>query len=240
VPRLLLVLVALLLPLRSATAGFARKPDLFSGVYVLFERPAGVDLLDEIEFLEDGKCLVDQDARTRLPATYHTTPDGHLVIESEVTSQPSYTYRVEFHHQSLELSPTDEVRLFYVHPPEGPHPPLADLVGIFLMHSKLGESVTEITADGHFRARLRVIDHESKTYSEMTMDGTCAYSEGIVTYHIDHSNTPQSDVYIRDFIEKLEDKTIISEADPFVDGISIAKRIPTFDLPEPPKSYRPE
>jgi hypothetical protein len=234
----LTILIAFIIACVNPNPCLAGPDDRFTGKYLLFERPADVEALDGIEFLATGICRVDQDDRAKLAATYHTTEDGRIFIESKETKKPVYEYRYESLKQTIIFSAAENVALIYAHPSDEPHPKFAELVGIFLMHSDAGDSATEITADSHFRAHLHDLVPENHTYFDIVMDGRCTYSDGVVTYLIEHSNAPQRDKYIRDFILKRDDSGVW-ELDPIADMVSRATPCSTLDLPPVPKGYQP-
>lgn len=208
----------------------------FAGKFLLSERPLGAEVLDAIEFHPDGTCLVDIDERNGVAAKYETS-DGHLRIETDGTSQKEYAYPYQLLNYTLTLQQNDGTRLIYVRMPGGPRPQFKEILGIFGMHNELGDTAGEITADYKFRDHLHDLIPDDHTYYDIHMDGTCSYSNGVVTYVPEHSDAPQQDKYLRDYIIK-RDTNGLWQIDPFHDTVVCAPPASNFDLPPIPSGYR--
>jgi hypothetical protein len=208
-----------------------------SGKFLLFEHPKDADAPDAIEFRVDGSCIVDSGERSGIPGKYHAYPNGSLTINADTGTQTEYTYNYQLLKYTLVLSKDDKSSLFYVRLPEGPHPRFAEIVGVFYSHSDLGDSAGEITADHKFRDHLQNLVPEEHAYYDINMDGVCSYSNGVVTYVPEHSNAPQQDKYLRDFIVK-RDASGLWVVDPFHDAVLCEKLATNFDLPPPPSGYQ--
>lgn len=204
---------------------------------MLFEHPKDMDALDAIEFRADGSCLVDSGERTGISAKYHADPDGSLRIEADTGSQTVYAYSYQLHKYTLVLSKDDKPDLYYVRLIEGSHPQFGEIVGIFYSHSDLGDSAGEITADHKFREHLHDFVPGEHRYYDINMDGKCTYTNGVVTYIPEHSNAPQQDKYLRDFIVK-RDVNGVWFVDPFHDTVFCETPATNLDLPPPPQGYR--
>jgi hypothetical protein len=213
------------------------KEKTITGKFSLSESPSDTDAPDAIEFRPDGSCLVDSGERTGIPGKYHVSPDGHLSISTNAGSHTGYTYQYQLLKHTLVLSPNENVSLIYVRLPEGLHPQFTEIVGIFQMHTDLGDSATEITADDKFRVHLRSLVPEEHTYYDISMDGKCSYAKGVVTYVPEHSDAPQQDKYLRDFIVKRDAKGLWG-VDPFHDTVVCETPGTDLSLPPPPKGYR--
>src|SRR5579859_2733079 len=208
-----------------------------SGKFLLFERPKDTDAPDAIEFRSDGSCIVDAGERTGILGKYHADPNGSLKIDANTGTQTEYTYNYQLLKYTLVLSKDEKSSLFYVRLPEGPHPQFAEIVGIFHAHSDLGDSAGEITADHRFRDHLQDLVPEEHVYYDINIDGKCSYSNGVVTYVPEHSNAPQQDKYLRDFIVKRDGRGLWI-VDPFHDTVLCETSATNLDLPPPPKGYR--
>jgi hypothetical protein len=68
------------------------------------------------------------------------------------------------------------------------------------------------------------------------MDGTFSYSNGIVTYLPEHSDAPQQDKYLRDFIIKRDGKGLW-QIDAYHDSIICERPVSNLDLPPVPDGY---
>jgi hypothetical protein len=198
----------------TACGGGAGKT--ISGKFLLFEHPRDADAPDAIEFRSDGSCIVDAGERTGILGKYHAYPNGSLKIDADTGTQTEYTYNYR---------------------PEGPHPQFAEIVGIFRAHSDLGDSAGEITADHRFRDHLQDLVPEEHVYYDINIDGKCSYSNGVVTYVPEHSNAPQQDKYLRDFIVKRDGRGLWI-VDPFHDTVLCETPATNLDLPSPSNGYR--
>ena len=212
----------------TACGGGAGKA--ISGKFLLFEHPKDVDAPDAIEFRADGSCIVDSGERTDIPGKYRAYPNGSLKIEADTGTQTEYTYDYKLLKYTLVLSKDQKSSLFYVRLPEEPHPQFAEIVGIFYSHSDLGDSAGEITADHKFRDHLQNLVPEEHSYYDINIDGMCSYSNGVVTYVPEHSNAPQQDKYLRDFILK-RDTSGLWVVDPFHDTVLCETLATNLNLP---------
>ena len=219
----------------TACGGSADKALI--GKFSLFEHPSDTDAPDAIEFRPDGSCLVESGERTGIPGKYHTDPDGHLRIEADTGTKTEYTYKYQVLKYTLVLSQDDNPSLFYVRLTNGSHPQFSEIVGTFHVHTDLGDSAGEITADYKFRQHLKNLVAEEHTYYDIYIDGKCSYSDGVVTYVPEHSNAPQQDKYLREFIVK-RDASGLWDIDPFHDTVICETPTTTLDLPSPPEGYR--
>jgi len=208
-----------------------------NGKYLLAERPTEVDAPNAIEFRPDGSCLVDAGERTGIAGKYHVNRDGTLKIEADTGTKTEYTYHYQLLKYTLVLSQDEDTTLYYVRLPDGPHPRYDEIVGIFQAHNDLGDSAGELAADYTFRSHLLNLPPGEHTYYDISMDGKCTYADGVVTYIPEHSNAPQQDKYLRDFIVKRDAKGLWV-IDPFHDAVLCETPATSLDLPPPPKGYR--
>jgi hypothetical protein len=208
-----------------------------SGKFWLFEHPTDQDTPDAIEFRADGTCLIGSGEGAGVAGKYHAQPDGVLKITADAGSQTEYTFNYQLLKYTLVLSKDGKPFLYYVRLPEGSAPQFTEIVGIFHANSDQGESAGEITADHKFRDHLCDLVASDHTYFDIKIDGTCSYSEGVVTYNPLHSDAPQQDKYLRDFIVK-RDTHGLWVIDPFHDTIMCETQASNLDLAPPPIGYR--
>jgi hypothetical protein len=208
-----------------------------SGKFWLSEHAVGENALDAVEFRPDGTCLVDDGERTGILGKYHADSDGGLRIEAEAGGRKAYSYKYQLLKYTLVLSNDDKESLYYVRLPQGPHPQFAEILGIFYVHTELGDCAGESTADHKFRDHLHEFVLEDHTYYDVSIDGTFSYGDGVLTYLPEHSNDPQPVKYSRDFIVNRDAKGLW-QVDPFHDTIVCETPALNLDLPPPPVGYR--
>jgi hypothetical protein len=209
----------------------------FRGKFLLFSKPVGSDAPDVIEFRPDGKCILEANGTSNIAGTYLADVDGTLRIKSETASPYAYKFKYQLQNYTLILVQNDKEALFYVRPPDGPHPKFDDILGTFDMHNDLGDSAGEITAAHTFRDHLHDLVPDDHTYYDIYIDGKCTYAGGVVTYVPEHSNAPEQDKYLRDFIVKRDEKGLWI-IDPFHDAVVCELPATNLDLPPVPQGYR--
>lgn len=233
------LLTTMILSLSLFIGGCGREAEnRLKGKFLLFEHPEGVDTPDAIEFSSNGACLRDVGDNRHIAAKYQIDREGRLVIVADTSTTTTYTYQYQLLNHTLKLA-GDDLTLFYVRPPESQHPRFEEIVGTFGMHSDLGESAGQITSDHKFREHLHNFVPDDHAYYDIHMDGTCSYGDGVVTYLPEHSNAPQKDKYLRDFIIK-RDASGLWIIDPFHDSIVCQTPATNLDLSPPPEGYQKE
>jgi len=208
----------------------------FTGKYFLAECPSGSVAPDAIEFRPDGSCLVDASDHIGIAGKYETTAEGHLTIEADTGEWKEFNAPYELGKYTLTLQPNNETMLIYVKMPEGSRPQFDEILGIFSAHNELGDSAGGLTADHKFLEHLHDLDPDEYTYYDIHMDGTFSYSNGIVTYLPEHSDAPQQDKYLRDFIIKRDGKGLW-QIDAYHDSIICERPATNLDLPPVPDGY---
>ena len=233
------LIILLSLGLIGAGCGNAdkRANNPLAGKFFLSECPTGSVAPDIIDFRADGTCLVDAADRTGVAGKYEITEDDRLTIEADVGAWKEFNAPFELLKYTLTLQPSDGTTLIYVRMPDGPRPRFSEIIGTFFAHNDSSDSAAEITADHKFRAHLHDLMAEEHTYYDIQMDGTCSYSNGIVTYVPEHSDAPQQDKYLRDFIVKRDAKGLW-EIDEFHDAIVCEQSATNLDLPPVPTGYQ--
>lgn len=232
-------IVLLFFGLLSAGCGNADKAsnNQLAGKFFLAECPTGSVAPDSIEFRADGTCLVDAAGRTGVAGKYEVSEDERLTIEADVGAWKEFNAPCELLNYTLTLEPSGETELIYVRMPDGPRPPFSEILGTFSMHNDSGDSAGEITGDHKFREHLHDLDSDEHTYYDIHIDGTCSYSNGIVTYLPENSDAPQPDKYLRDFIIKRDAKGLW-QIDPYHDRILCEQPATNLDLPPVPSGYQ--
>jgi hypothetical protein len=221
----------------TTSCGSGTGTGAISGKFLLSEHPKDVDALDSIDFQHDGNCIVDSGERTGIPGKFHFYSGGGLSIEVETGIHAKYTYNYQMLKYTLLLSKDTNPTLYYVRMPEGAHPQFAEITGIFHAHNDLGDSSGEITTNYKFRDHLHNLVPDEHVYYDVNIDGICSYSNGVVTYLPEHSNAPQQDKYLRDFIVR-RDENGLWIVDPFHDTLLCESPATNLDLPPPPNGYR--
>jgi len=207
------------------------------GKFLLSDRPAEADAPDAITFRPEGSCVFDDGERRGAAGKYLADAAGHIKIEADAGPRKKYKYRYKLLRYTLVLSDDDGNSLYYVRPAEGPHPSFNEILGIFSAHNDLGDTKGEITEDHHFRAHLLTLNAEDHTFYEISMDGSCNYEDGVVTYLPEHSDDPQADKYVRDFIVKRDEKGLWI-IDPLHDSLLCETPATNLELPPPPGGYQ--
>src|SRR5579862_7103801 len=232
-------IILLFLGLLSAGCGDADKAtnSQLAGKFFLAECPTGSIAPDAIEFRADGTCLVDAAGHSGVAGKYEVSEDDRLTIEADVGAWKEFNAPCELLKHTLTLEPNDDTDLIYVRMPDGPHPQFNEILGTFSLHNDSVDSVGEITAEHKFREHLHDLDSDDHTYYDIHIDGTCTYSNGIVTYLPEKSDAPQQDKYLRDFIIKRDSRGLW-QIDPFQDAIICELPATNLDLPPVPSGYR--
>jgi hypothetical protein len=233
------LIILLLLGLLGAGCGNSSKApnNQLAGKFFLSECPTGSVAPDAVDFRADGTCLVDAAGRAGVAGKYEVSEDDHLTIEADVGAWKEFNAPYELLNYTLTLQPSDETTLIYVRMPDGSRPQFSEILGTFALHSDLGDSAGEITADHKFREHLHDFMADDHTYYDIHMDGSCSYSNGIVTYVPEHSDAPQQDRYLRDFIIK-RDASGLWQIDEFHDAIVCEPPATNLDLPPIPTGYQ--
>ena len=208
-----------------------------AGKFLLFNQPVGSDAPDAIEFRPDGSCIFEADGTTNIKSTYKADGDGSLKIEARAIFRSAYEFNYQLHSNTMVLSQDGKEDLYYVRLTDGPHPKFDEILGIFGMHNDLGDSEGEITAGHTFRDHLHDLVPDDHTYYDISIDGKCTYADGVVTYFPEHSNAPEQDKYLRDFIVKRDEKGLWV-IDPFHDSVVCELAATNLDLPPVPQGYR--
>ena len=229
------IAVALLMALTSGCGTKAHNE--LAGKFLLFNQPIGSDAPDAIEFRPDGSCIFEADGTTNIISKFMTDGEGKLKIEAQAIFRPAYEFKYELHTYTLVLSQDGKEDLYYVRPPDAPHPRFDDILGIFGMHNDLGDSEGEITAGHTFRDHLHDLVPDDHTYYDISIYGKCTYADGVVTYFPELSNAPEQDKYLRDFIVKHDEKGLWV-IDPYHDSIVCELAATNLDLPPVPQGYR--
>jgi hypothetical protein len=217
--------------------GFGTKPhNELAGKFLLCNQPVGSDAPDAIEFRPDGSCIFEADETTNIVSKFQADGEGKLTIEAAAIFRSAYKFKYQLHKYTLVLSQDGKDDLYYVRPPDAPHPKFDDVLGIFGMQNEMGSSAGEITAAHTFRDHLHDLVPDDHTYYDLYIDGKCTYADGVVTYFPEHSNAPEQDKYIRDFIVKHDEKGLWV-IDPFHDAIVCQTAATNLDLPPVPSGY---
>jgi hypothetical protein len=217
--------------------GFGTKPyNELAGRFILYSQPVGSDAPDAIEFRPDGSCIFEADETTNIVSKYQVDGEGNLTIDAAAIFRSAYKFKCQFHKYTLVLSQDGKDDLYYVRPPGVPHPKFDDVLGIFGMTNEMGSSATGITADHTFRAHLHDLVPEDHTYYDIYIDGKYTYADGVGTYMIEHSNAPEQDKYVRDFIVKRDEKGLWI-IDPYHDAVACQPAATNLDLPPVPTGY---
>jgi hypothetical protein len=230
------VIFSLLLSFGLVTTGLGA--DELRGKFVLFTLPKeGTKAPEAMEFMADGTCILEVGGHAGVKGTFRTDADSKLTLKYGAEPKAVLTYHYCLLTFMLTFCQSDGSDIYYMRPPSAPHPEFKDLVGIFLAHNDLGDAVTEITPDHRFRAHLHSLDNNEKSYYDTSMDGTCTYADGIITYIPEHDNSPEKSKYFRDFVVKCDEKGM-SIIDFLHDNVLLETPAKTFDLPDLPKGYK--
>lgn len=249
--RLLTSLVLLSLGIGCGNGSRSSNKGL-AGKFFLSECPTDSVAPDAIEFRPDGSCVVDAGGRTSIAGKYETSAVGHmsmwltvgvvqrhLVIEADTVAWKQFICSYELGNYTLTMQDADGTPLIYVRMPEGPRPQFNQILGTFGVHNEAGDSAGDLTADYKFHDHLHELDPDKHLYHDVQVDGTCTYSNGVLTYRPEHSNAPERDKYLRDFIIKRDSKGLW-QIDPYHDTIICEPPVTNLDLPPVPSGYRKE
>lgn len=233
------LVILLLLGLLDAGCGKANKPptNQLAGKFFLAECPTGSVAPDVIDFRADGTCLVDAAGRSGVAGKYEVTEDDRLTIDSDVGAWKEFSAPYELLKYTLTLEPSAGTTLVYVRMPDGPHPRFNEIFGTFAIHNDSNDFAWEVTEDQKFHEHLHAFVPDDRTYYDIHMDGTCSYSNGIATYELEHSDAPQQDKYLRDFIIKRDAKGLW-QIDPYHDAVICEVPATNLDLPPVPSGYQ--
>jgi hypothetical protein len=225
-------------PAGSEVPGNGSTAHALVGRFLLSERPADQEVPDGIELRSDGKCLVDFDQWLAMVAVCTASPQGALHVYTGMPHQIALDGTYRLGKYTLTVARPGEGDLIYVRTPAGPHPPEADIQGIFLAHSELGDAATELGP--HHTYRVHLIDlTPDHTFYDIHLSGHYGYADGVITYAIEHSTgAPQGEKYARDVALK-RDKYCLWIVDQFHDTAICQALVTTIDLPPAPSGYRP-
>ena len=132
------------------------------------------DSIDTIEFLPDGKCIIDLgDGAGGLSGSYHGISDGKLTLEY---GNPKIvrSYKAALGKRMLTLTEGDDSEASFVLRPDPPYPNADDLLGIFMAKRESGDfseiSVYRRTADHNDEALFRYLSNKDHTLSRLPFD----------------------------------------------------------------------
>jgi hypothetical protein len=241
-----------------ARAGLGADPDAspvrLSGTYVLIEHYKGVRAADRIAFQPDNHCTMDIDGKDSVPASYDARADNTIEIVPSDHS-PELDYQFQQGKITLKLSKENQDDLYYGLLPDQP-PVIAfkDVVGIVTCHNDGGDAATEITPDHHFNVLMRglstpseggvfsvlsdIITGQKRTYVDISADGTCSYANGVISYTVEHTKSPEPDQSLNDVVMKV-DSTGIWIIDATRDQVICQPWGKTLELPPPPAGFSP-
>jgi hypothetical protein len=208
------------------------------GRFFLSERSVDLEVPDAIDLRADGRCFVDFDRWRAMIAVCTATSRGALRVYTGMPHQVSLdgTYRLG----KYTLTVTARAAagdLLYVRAPAEPHPAEAEIQGIFLAHSELGDAATEARPDHSFRFHTTAFLPDRRYYDIQT-SGHYEYAGGVTTYYVEHSTgAPQVAKYGRDIVLK-RDKNCLWIVDQFHDTAICEALVTTMALPPPPTGYR--
>jgi hypothetical protein len=214
----------------SVTPGWS-----ITGHYLLIEHVKGVDAFDGIDFHPDKTCTVDYDGSNGLAGTYVAGKDGRLSILLDGGLERSY--ELKRGRMSLVLSGPGQDDLFYA---LLPNPPVKlafkDVLGAYYSRNSMGDCATEVTADHRFR--LHVHNFLSNgTYSNVNVEGSCTYANGVITYLQERvTGVEQDDLFVKDVVVK-HDARGLWVVDPFDDDLLLETPARDVELPPPPPQY---
>jgi len=200
-PVLLLPFLSLAIAKADSTV---RPGGSLTGHYMLIAHAKGVDALDGIDFHADKTCTVEYDGSTGLPGSYEVNKNGSLTIL--VAGGEEFTYLFRRLKVTMLLSQHGQDDLYYGLLPDPPAKlEFKDVLGAYYLRDTGGEETTEITADHKYRMRGRYFLQDG-TYSDVAVDGTCSYANGVITYVPVHSNQDQTYLAMRDLVVKHDEK----------------------------------
>ena len=227
------LLLAFLLCLGAGTVLALDPP---KGKFILADRAEGTKVLDAIDFQPEGKCVVASHGHTDLKGTYSMDEDGLLTIVAPEASPATYEYTFRYFPTSMILTTKDGDEFNYAIPPAAPHPKESEVTGMFLVHTELGDALTELSADHTFRIHLHQYDNDEHTFVDIAMDGNWTYSDGIVEYRPKNQVSPLKFEYVRDFMTKRDDKGLWC-IDAYLHNEACMVPVEKFELPNPPAGY---
>ena len=251
---------AILALLVCARALFAEQMDpdasqvKLSGTYVLIEHYKDVRAAERIAFSKDGHCVMDIDGRTAVTGTYDARADNTMAIYP-ADGAGELDYQFAQGKMTLTLSKANQDDLFYgLLPDQPPDITFKDVVGIVTCHNDAGDSTCNITPDHHFDARIRELSAPSeggifsvlhdivtgvkRTYTDITVDGTCSYADGVIHYTVQHTKSPEPDESLNDIVIKV-DANGLWIIDASRDQVICQPYGKSLDLPPPPAGYTP-
>jgi len=226
---------------RGDAAPPAPTAETLAGRYVLAQRRAGIQPPDAFELKPDGSCVVDQGGKSGVAGTWRASPNGVFTMTLASRPGPMLTGKYRLRKYALQLFPGEPAELFYVRwplSPAKPPPPESELLGIQVGRSELGTIAQRMTADHRFERRERDLVPDDRTYYDVTIRGTFAYTNGIITYRHSESTSPEKVEYDNDFLVSRDGKCLWIIV-PALDRLLCVRRAMTLDLGPPPDGYHP-
>ena len=239
---LVVATAAMILACRRGAAGpSAPTVETLAGHYVLAQRRVGIQPPDAFELKPDGSCAVDQAGKSGVAGTWRASPDGVFTMTLASRPGPMLAGKYRLRKYALQLFPGEPAELFYVRwplSPAGPPPPEKELLGIQVGSSELGTIAQRMTADHRYERRERDLVPDDRTYYDVTIHGTFAYTNGIITYRHGESTSPEKVEYDNDFVVSRDGKCLWIIV-PALDRLLCVRRAMTLDLGPPPDGFRP-
>jgi hypothetical protein len=220
-----------------------------SGTYVLVEHPTGIKIPDRVAFQGGGACVVELEGKAGLAGKYQADAAGNLTIDAGNGEEPE-KFQYARKQVSMILTDKDAGDFYYARlPAEKPHVEFKDLTGIFWCQNEMGESVTEITPVHRFRVLLRELSApqniltplltqaKDRTYTDVTLEGTCSYADGVTTYTVEHTDAAQPDQSTADVVIKRDAKGLWI-VDAYHDAVICQPLVDKLELSAPPAGYQ--
>jgi hypothetical protein len=201
------------------------------------------DSIDTIEFLPDGKCIIDLgDGAGGLSGSYHGISDGRLTLEY---GNPKIvrSFKAALEKRTLTLTEGDHLEASFVPRPNPPYAKAEDLLGIFMSKRESGDfsevAVYRRTADHKGEALFRYLSSKDHTYRDFHLTIKWTYADGISIYTLEASDLPTESRYkfSRDFIVKRDEKGIWS-IDTLTGDDLCEVQVDKLELPPPPPGFR--
>ena len=211
------------------------------GKFLLSAKPFHDDACDAIEFLPDGNCILHH-KETGVAGSFKVYSEERLMIEQRSFVNEAKIFKMRLTDRLLILDQGDDKReLRYIKTPKGPHPSPRDLVGTTkysaTYKSHQLENVAHLAADFTYYVKMRVLWPDSQTYLEFTEEGTWKYSNGIVTYRINKTNSPWLNHYYRELYLKADSEGL-TFLDSIKEAVVVAPTVTTMELPAVPSGYK--
>jgi hypothetical protein len=171
------------------------------------------DSIDTIEFLPEGKCVIDLgDGSGGIAGSYRGISDGKLTIEY---GKPSIvrTFKASLLKRSLTLTDSSDFEFYFVLQPEAPHPKAEELMGTYRGKREYGDFmevyVYTRTPDHMAETLYRILSKTDHTYRDFHLSSSWTYHDGISVYKLEKTDLPEGHfLYSRDFVSKRDEKGI--------------------------------